>query len=642
MRAFLFWYNRENMSDTFDDFLNGMASGKKAIDFRVFKGTDLQLSSHVPFGIPTGIPQLDLSIGRKGYPAGRIIEVFGFEHCIDADTFIQFQVRSKKGKVQNAKGGTIEDLYYRFHRIRREEPGRKLCLQTIDSEYFVPCMTDEGYIINNRIKDVVDAGTQNCFTITTKNGLTITTTEDHKFFTGTEYTRLKNLNIGDPLIVSIGERQRGVRKQEFRPEVYVKYHPFAKSIIIQEKYTYKRLAIARAAYEAYLNDLEYDDYIDLLNNNQLSNLKFVSNEYHIHHIDENFRNNSKENLIALTQSEHLKYHAKGNIKNLSYIVSKDTITSIDYVGPRKVYDIKMEAPFHNYVANKFIVHNSGKSCTALAAVASVQRLGGYAVWIDTEYCFDPNWAKLNGCDPSRISVAETECIEGIFEIQQKAMESYEKLDDKVPFIVIADSITGVPSKETLERSFDEGNRLGTDARAIRLGLKKLNSSIAKSKMLFMFINHSIAETNARFASSNSAGGHALKFFSGLRIKLTRTSNLMKDSGEDKLYQGMEVKISIEKNKIGKTSTKSFECSLLENGFDLYENLFDGFQRIGIIQKVNNRSYLFEPTQTQFSKKEWKVFVDEHTQGLAKAYEWFLDQAQAKGFIKDYGIEDSLV
>lgn len=348
------------MSDIFDDFINELASGKKAIEFKVHKGTDISMASHIPYGIPSGIPQLDLSIGKRGYPAGRIIEIFGFEH-------------------------------------------------------------------------------------------------------------------------------------------------------------------------------------------------------------------------------------------------------------------------------------TGKSCSALSAVASIQRQGGYAVWIDTEACFDAEWARQNGCDPNRIAVAETQSIEGIFEIQKKAIETYKNLEDKIPFIVVADSITSVPSNETLERGFDQVNRLGTDARAIRNGLKKLNNEIAASKMLFIFINHSIAETNGMFASSNSAGGHALKFYSALRVKLTRTSNVMQEKAGEKHYKGMEVKISIEKNKIGKTGQKAFECYLLENGFDLYENLFDGFEKIGTIQKVNSKNYLFEPTQTQMTRKEWKTFVDDQTQGLAQAYKWFLDQAEAKGFIKDYGI-----
>jgi protein RecA len=40
-------------------------------------GDDLSIKSLVKFGIPTRIPELDLSIGRAGYPAGRVVEFYG-------------------------------------------------------------------------------------------------------------------------------------------------------------------------------------------------------------------------------------------------------------------------------------------------------------------------------------------------------------------------------------------------------------------------------------------------------------------------------------------------------------------------------------------------------------------------------------
>lgn len=33
----------------------------------------------IPFGVPSGLPKLDLAFGRPGWPAGRIIELYGFE-----------------------------------------------------------------------------------------------------------------------------------------------------------------------------------------------------------------------------------------------------------------------------------------------------------------------------------------------------------------------------------------------------------------------------------------------------------------------------------------------------------------------------------------------------------------------------------
>jgi recombination protein RecA len=45
------------------------------------KSGDLSISSYIPFAIPTGVPELDFNIARPGWPAGRVIELFGYEHC---------------------------------------------------------------------------------------------------------------------------------------------------------------------------------------------------------------------------------------------------------------------------------------------------------------------------------------------------------------------------------------------------------------------------------------------------------------------------------------------------------------------------------------------------------------------------------
>lgn len=38
-------------------------------------------AASISYGVPTGLPMLDLHITRPGWPAGRIIELFGFEGC---------------------------------------------------------------------------------------------------------------------------------------------------------------------------------------------------------------------------------------------------------------------------------------------------------------------------------------------------------------------------------------------------------------------------------------------------------------------------------------------------------------------------------------------------------------------------------
>jgi RecA/RadA recombinase len=66
----------------FDDIFKAVkADCKKDALATVHKSGDLSIKSHIPWGVLTGLPELDLHIGRPGWPAGRVVEMYGFEHC---------------------------------------------------------------------------------------------------------------------------------------------------------------------------------------------------------------------------------------------------------------------------------------------------------------------------------------------------------------------------------------------------------------------------------------------------------------------------------------------------------------------------------------------------------------------------------
>lgn len=49
---------------------------------KIYKGNDLTMGSIPKYGIPSGLPKLDVYLGGKGgFPAGKIIEFYGFERC---------------------------------------------------------------------------------------------------------------------------------------------------------------------------------------------------------------------------------------------------------------------------------------------------------------------------------------------------------------------------------------------------------------------------------------------------------------------------------------------------------------------------------------------------------------------------------
>jgi len=79
----------------------------------------------------------------------------------------------------------------------------------------------------------------------------------------------------------------------------------------------------------------------------------------IHHKDENRRNNSRSNLIRICVNCHNKLHHGWHVGTKAHA---DEIESIEFCGAEDVYDLEMEAPNHNYVANGFVVHNSSRYC----------------------------------------------------------------------------------------------------------------------------------------------------------------------------------------------------------------------------------------------------------------------------------------
>ena len=47
----------------------------------MYKPGDINIKSHIPWAIRSGLPELDFNMGKPGWPAGRVVELYGFEHC---------------------------------------------------------------------------------------------------------------------------------------------------------------------------------------------------------------------------------------------------------------------------------------------------------------------------------------------------------------------------------------------------------------------------------------------------------------------------------------------------------------------------------------------------------------------------------
>jgi recombination protein RecA len=490
--------------------------------------------------IPTGSMSLDLAIGIGGVPRGRITEIFGPEGCLDSNTRIRYEIRSHDGRRQNGKGGTIERLWQRFNNISTSGRGLYPRPQTQNAEFFVPSVNAEGRIFANRVVGVFETGTRPCYEITTRDGAVIIATEEHKFCTESGFVSLGELGTGSTIFIHNNTPYTVEScSRPYRPELCVKHHPVAGRKTIADRYRYHRLSRSRAAVEAHLNGLRLEEYISLLNKGELEGLQFLPTSVHVHHKDENVLNDALDNLAVLPAAEHDRLHATRCHNNLRFMVIPDQIASIRYVGTRRMYDLHVESPFNNYVANQFVVHNSGKTTVCQHIIAEAQALGGIAAMVDIEHALEPDYAAVCGVNVQDLYISQPDSGEEALEVVEGIIRSGD-ID-----VVVIDSVAALVPRAEIEGNM--GDSLpGLQARLMSQALRKLSGVIAQSKAAIVFTNQIRHKIGVMFGSPETTpGGMAMRFYASVRLDIRRRQPI-KDG--DRVI-GNKVRVRVVKNKV---------------------------------------------------------------------------------------------
>jgi hypothetical protein len=294
----------------------------------------------------------------------------GMPGCLAGDTIVHVAHRADTNS--GGRPYRIDELYYKFNNLRKPRLSSvKRSGHAWDksiSARTVSFNADTGLLQSNTIIGVVKSGVKDTYTITTASGKTIRATADHKFLTllPNEYKSLSELKPKDVVFVRTSAKKHIARINRPSREYLIRkmsYYPSAK-IKMVDRYTFHRIALSRLNYDANFNRLTVDAFLQEVMYNPNHGLNFSDMNMHIHHKDENQYNNHWSNLELLDPVEHNKMHS---IKNKAqkhfgnFIVIADEIVSIEYFGPDMTYDIQMQTPHHNFVANGIVTHNSGKS-----------------------------------------------------------------------------------------------------------------------------------------------------------------------------------------------------------------------------------------------------------------------------------------
>ncbi|MDD3221481.1 MAG: recombinase RecA [Clostridia bacterium] len=248
--------------------------------------------------------------------------------------------------------------------------------------------------------------------------------------------------------------------------------------------------------------------------------------------------------------------------------------------------------------------SSGKTTVTLHMVASVQKLGGIAGFIDAEHALDPAYAKHIGVDIDNLYISQPDSGEQALEIAETMVRS-GAID-----MVVIDSVAALVPKAEIDGEMGDSH-VGLQARLMSQALRKLTSVISKSNCIVIFINQLREKVGVMFGSpETTTGGRALKFYSSVRMDIRRIESI-KMNGE---VVGNRTRVKVVKNKIAPPFKQAEFDIMFGRGISREGDVLDLAADIDVIVKSGSW-YAYQGNKIGQGRENAKIFLQEHPEIL---------------------------
>ena len=183
--------------------------------------------------------------------------------------------------------------------------------------------------------------------------------------------------------------------------------------------------------------------------------------------------------------------------------------------------------------------SSGKTTFSLQAIASVQKNGGRAAFIDAEHALDPVYAEKLGVNINELLLSQPDTGEQALEICDALVRS------NAISIIVIDSVAALVPQAEIDGEMGDSH-VGLQARLMSQALRKLNGTISKTNTIVIFINQLREKVGVMIGNpETTTGGRALKFYSTIRLEVRRSEQLKMGDG----VVGNKTNIKVVKNKV---------------------------------------------------------------------------------------------
>ena len=229
---------------------------------------------------------------------------------------------------------------------------------------------------------------------------------------------------------------------------------------------------------------------------------------------------------------------------------------------------------------------SGKTTLALHVVASSQKSGGTAAYIDVEHALEPAYARALGVNIDELLISQPDTGEQALDICEALVRS-GAVD-----VVVVDSVAALVPRTKLEGEMGDSS-VGVLARLMSQAMRRLAGAISKNNCTVIFINQLRQKIGNPYGNPEvTSGGLALKYYASVRIDVRRIESL-KVNGE---VIGNHTRAKVVKNKVAPP--------FKEAEFDIMYG--EGISRIGEVVDLAVKLEIVDKAGAWFTVEEQRI------------------------------------
>jgi recombination protein RecA len=250
--------------------------------------------------------------------------------------------------------------------------------------------------------------------------------------------------------------------------------------------------------------------------------------------------------------------------------------------------------------------SSGKTTICQHIVASAQKGGGTAAYIDMEHALDPAYAAKCGVDIENLLISQPDTGEQAVDIAEQLIRS-NAID-----VVIIDSVAAMVPKAEIEGEITD-QQPGVQARLMSKALRRLAGVIKQTNTAIIFTNQLRQKIGVMYGNpETTTGGMALRFYASVRLDVRRIQSIK--SGGD--VTGNRTRVRVTKNKVAPPFRECEFDIMFNEGISTLGDMLDVATKMNIVEK-RGAFYLFDGTRIGQGRDNAKNYLTEHPEMAEK-------------------------